>query len=125
MEMLVLVVDWSGQLVTRGEIMEKLWGRDVFRDVDNSINTAISKIRVALKDDQEDPAFIKTISGKGNRFIAAITALPEGKDALTQPAEQEQSSKGLGKEANGGLGQINPDGTKGLGRPLSRFIDRT
>src|SRR6266852_2574210 len=92
MELLLLLVDRHGQLVTRSDILEKLWGKDVFLDVDNSINTAISKIRVALKDDQEDPAFIKTIAGKGYRFIAAITALPDGKDALTQSAEQEQSS---------------------------------
>ena len=124
MELLLLLLDRRGQLVTRDEILEKLWGKDVFLDVDNSINTAISKIRVALKDDQEDPAFIKTISGKGYRFIAAITALPEGKDALTQPAEQEQSCEGLGKDANSGLGQINPERTDGIGRTLSRFIAR-
>jgi DNA-binding response OmpR family regulator len=45
MELLLLLVDRRGQLVTRDEILEKLWGRDTFLDVDNSINTAISKIR--------------------------------------------------------------------------------
>jgi DNA-binding winged helix-turn-helix (wHTH) protein/tetratricopeptide (TPR) repeat protein len=122
MELLLLLLDRRGQLVTRDEVLEKLWGKDVFLDVDNSINTAVSKIRVALKDDPEDPAFIKTISGKGYRFIAPITALPEGKDALTQSAVQEHSSDGLGKEANSGLGQINPERTDGVGRTLSRFI---
>jgi Tol biopolymer transport system component/DNA-binding winged helix-turn-helix (wHTH) protein len=77
MELLLLLVDHHGQLVTRNEIFERLWGKDVFLDVDNSINTAISKIRVALKDDAEEPAFIKTVSGKGYRFIAPITALPD------------------------------------------------
>src|SRR5258708_36664601 len=101
-ELLLLLLDRRGQLVTRYEILEKLWGKDVFLDVDNSINTAISKIRVALKDDQEDPAFIKTISGKWHRFIAVITACPEGQHACTQSAEQEQSSEGLGKEPDSG-----------------------
>jgi DNA-binding winged helix-turn-helix (wHTH) protein len=62
MELLPLLVARRGQLVTRDEILEKLWGKDTFLDVDNSINTAISKIRVVLKDEAENPAFIKTVS---------------------------------------------------------------
>jgi TolB-like protein/DNA-binding winged helix-turn-helix (wHTH) protein/Tfp pilus assembly protein PilF len=85
MELLLLLVDRRGQLVTRDEILEKLWGKGTFLDADNSINTAISKIRVVLKDDPENPAFIKTVSGKGYRFIASIPSLPDGKDALGSP----------------------------------------
>jgi TolB-like protein/DNA-binding winged helix-turn-helix (wHTH) protein len=87
MELLLLLVDRRGQLVTRDEILEKLWGKDTFLDVDNSINTAISKIRVVLKDDPENPAFIKTISGKGYRFIASIASLPDGQDAFMAPID--------------------------------------
>jgi TolB-like protein/DNA-binding winged helix-turn-helix (wHTH) protein/Tfp pilus assembly protein PilF len=87
MELLLLLVDRRGQLVTRDEILEKLWGKDTFLDADNSINTAISKIRVVLKDDPEHPAFIKTVSGKGYRFIASIQSLPDGKDALGSPLD--------------------------------------
>jgi TolB-like protein/DNA-binding winged helix-turn-helix (wHTH) protein len=87
MELLLLLVDRRGQLVTRDEILEKLWGKDTFLDADNSINTAISKIRVVLKDDPENPAFIKTVSGKGYRFIASIPSLPDGKDALGSPLD--------------------------------------
>jgi TolB-like protein/DNA-binding winged helix-turn-helix (wHTH) protein/Tfp pilus assembly protein PilF len=82
MELLLFLVDRRGQLVTRDEILEKLWGKDTFLDADNSINTAISKIRVVLKDDPENPAFIKTVPGKGYRFIASIPSLPDGRDAL-------------------------------------------
>ena len=92
MELLLLLVDRRGQLVTRGEILQKLWGKDVFLDVDNAINTAISKIRVALRDDPEEPAFIKTIPGKGYRFIAPITVVPLH-EASTD-AEPAQSSGG-------------------------------
>jgi TolB-like protein/DNA-binding winged helix-turn-helix (wHTH) protein/tetratricopeptide (TPR) repeat protein len=91
MELLLLLVERRGQLVTRDEILQKLWGKEVFLDVDNSINTAMSKIRVVLKDDPEDPAFIRTVPGKGYRFIAPITVLPVGKDTSTQPAAQEYS----------------------------------
>jgi TolB-like protein/DNA-binding winged helix-turn-helix (wHTH) protein len=70
-EILLLLVERSGQLVTRDEIVERVWGKDVFLDTDNSINGAVRKIRQALKDDPERPRFIQTISGRGYRFIAS------------------------------------------------------
>jgi DNA-binding winged helix-turn-helix (wHTH) protein len=80
MELLLLLVDRRGDLVTREEILERLWGKDVFLDTDNSINTAISKIRLALRDDAESPAFIKTVTGKGYRFMAPIEVLPAAEE---------------------------------------------
>ena len=65
MELLRLLVEQRGQLVTRAAIIEKLWGRDVFLDTDNSINTAVRKIRQALGDDSVQPRFLQTVSGKG------------------------------------------------------------
>ncbi len=73
MELLLFLVERRGELVTREEIIEKLWGKDVFVDTDNGINTAIRKIRQALRDDPEKPRFILTIAGKGYRFIAPVT----------------------------------------------------
>jgi TolB-like protein/DNA-binding winged helix-turn-helix (wHTH) protein/Tfp pilus assembly protein PilF len=70
-EILLFLVERRGQLVTRDEIAERVWGKDVFLDTDNSINGAIRKIRQALKDDPERPRFIQTISGRGYRFIAS------------------------------------------------------
>jgi TolB-like protein/DNA-binding winged helix-turn-helix (wHTH) protein/Tfp pilus assembly protein PilF len=69
-EILLFLVERRGQLVTRDEIAERVWGKDVFLDTDNSINGAIRKIRQVLKDDPERPRFIQTISGRGYRFIA-------------------------------------------------------
>jgi len=89
-----VLVDRRGQLVTRDEIFEKLWGKDTFLDADNSINTAISKIRVVLKDDPENPVFIKTVSGKGYRFIASIRSLPDGKEALGSPLDGVSGASG-------------------------------
>ena len=73
MEILLLLVQQRGELVTREQIVEKVWGKDIYLDTDNSINGAIRKIRQALKDDPEQARFIQTISGKGYRFIAPIT----------------------------------------------------
>ena len=77
MELLLFLVERRGLLVTREEIIEKLWGKDVFLDTDNSINTAIRKIRQALKDDPEQPRFVLTVAGKGYRFIAPIVEADE------------------------------------------------
>ena len=51
MELLILLATKDGHLVTRDEIIERLWGKDVFVDTEHGINTAIRKIRLALKDD--------------------------------------------------------------------------
>src|SRR5271169_6533484 len=73
LDILLLLVERRGQLVTRDEIIGKIWGKDVFLDTDNSINSAIRKIRQVLKDDPENPIFVQTVTGKGYRFIAAVT----------------------------------------------------
>ena len=54
MELLLLLVEARGDLVSRDQILEKIWGKDVFLDTDNSINTAVRKIRRILKDDPEE-----------------------------------------------------------------------
>src|SRR3984893_12899292 len=69
MELLILLADKQGQLVRREEIIERLWGRDVFLDTEQGINTAIRKIRRALRDDAEQPRYLQTVVGKGYRFI--------------------------------------------------------
>jgi Tol biopolymer transport system component/DNA-binding winged helix-turn-helix (wHTH) protein len=73
MELLILLVQRQGELVLREEIAGHIWGGEVFLDVDHSINTAIRKIRQALRDNPEKPRFLETIIGKGYRFAAPVT----------------------------------------------------
>ena len=72
MDLLVLLVERRGELVTRAEIVHRLWGPDVFVDVETGVHTAIRKIRQALRDSAEAPAFIETVAGKGYRFVAPV-----------------------------------------------------
>jgi DNA-binding winged helix-turn-helix (wHTH) protein len=72
LELLFLLVERRGQLVTRQEIIDCIWGNDVFLDTDNAINTAIRKIRVALKDNAENPRFLHTLPAMGYRFDAQL-----------------------------------------------------
>ncbi len=76
MEVLLLLVEQRGQLVTREQIAERIWGKDAFLDTDNSINGAIRKVRSVLKDDPENPRFIQTLTGRGYRFIASVVEKP-------------------------------------------------
>jgi predicted ATPase/DNA-binding winged helix-turn-helix (wHTH) protein len=73
MELLFLLVERRGELVTRNEIVERIWGKDVFLDTDNSINAAVRKLRQALNDDPEQPRFVHTVTGMGYRFVAPVT----------------------------------------------------
>jgi Tol biopolymer transport system component/DNA-binding winged helix-turn-helix (wHTH) protein len=72
MELLLLLVEQPGQLVTREQIAERIWGKAVFLDIDNGINAVIRRIRLILEDDPEQPRFILTVVGRGYRFIATV-----------------------------------------------------
>ncbi len=80
MELLILLASKNGHLVTRSEIAERLWAREVFVDTEHGINTAIRKIRQALRDDPEQPRFLLTVTGKGYRFVAENKADAAGAD---------------------------------------------
>jgi DNA-binding winged helix-turn-helix (wHTH) protein len=69
---LAFLLEQRGELVSRQQIVERIWGKGVFLDTDNSINGAIRKIRQVLNDDPEEPRFIQTVTGKGYRFIARV-----------------------------------------------------
>ena len=85
MELLILLVGRRGQLVTREEIAEKFWGRDVFIEADQSINRSVRKLRLALKDDPETPRFLETVVGKGYRFIGAIGVIDKAVASSAAP----------------------------------------
>ena len=77
MELLILLAAKKGHLVTRQEIIECLWGREVYIDSEHGINTVIRKLRQALRDDPEKPRFVETVTGKGYRFIAQTMVVEE------------------------------------------------
>lgn len=72
LELLVCLVERHGDLATRGEIVERLWGKTVFMDSEHGINTAIRKLRTVLGDDPDNPIYIQTVVGKGYKFIAPV-----------------------------------------------------
>ena len=93
MEILLLLLERRGQLVAREDIIGRIWGDDVFLDTDSSINGAIRKIRQVLRDDPEKPVYVQTVTGKGYRFIAAVTE-------VSVPAQQDGDGKKLSPDTN-------------------------
>jgi DNA-binding winged helix-turn-helix (wHTH) protein len=77
-QILGLLLDRPGAVVTRQEIRERLWAADTFVDFDVSLNSAIRKLREALGDSAENPRFVETLPRRGYRFIASVQATPPG-----------------------------------------------
>jgi TolB-like protein/DNA-binding winged helix-turn-helix (wHTH) protein/Tfp pilus assembly protein PilF len=73
-KVLVYLLEHAGELVTREDLRRVLWPADTFVDFDQSLNTAMMKLRDALGDDAEAPVYIETIPKRGYRFIAPISA---------------------------------------------------
>jgi len=71
LQLLMYLIEHQRELVTREQIADALWGKDVFVDVEQGINTAVRKIRIALDDDSEQPQFLQTVVGRGYRFVAS------------------------------------------------------
>ena len=129
MDLLILLVTRRGELISRSEIIERLWNRDVFVDVETGVNTAIRKIRRALNDSPEEPSFIETVAGKGYRFIADVDIVrPAGADEsivmvavlpfanLTGDPEREHIADGLTDDTIAALSQLDPGRLRVIGR---------
>ena len=70
--LLELLVSRAGEVVTRDEIRELLWGADTFVDFDQGVNSAIKQVREALGEDADRPIYLETVPKRGYRFVAPI-----------------------------------------------------
>jgi DNA-binding winged helix-turn-helix (wHTH) protein/tetratricopeptide (TPR) repeat protein len=75
MELLIFLVSRREQLISRQEIVSKLWGSDLFIDTEPNINNIVRKIRTALGDDSAKPRFLETVVGKGYRFVGPVRVM--------------------------------------------------
>lgn len=86
MQLLMLLLENRGKLVRRDEIVERLWGGNVFVEAEHSINTAVNKLRAILRDDSKNPQFIRTVVGQGYCFIAAVKVPEPGTNGSPGPS---------------------------------------
>jgi DNA-binding winged helix-turn-helix (wHTH) protein len=81
-QVLAMMLERPGEVVTRDEMQKRLWPADTFVDFDHSVNTAIKKLRAALGDDKNKPRFVETLPKRGYRFLATVkgpaAASPQG-----------------------------------------------
>jgi TolB-like protein/DNA-binding winged helix-turn-helix (wHTH) protein/Tfp pilus assembly protein PilF len=71
-QVLVMLVEHAGEVVTREDLQKKLWSADTFVDFDHGLNKAINKIREAIGDSAESPRFVETVARRGYRFLAEV-----------------------------------------------------
>jgi TolB-like protein/DNA-binding winged helix-turn-helix (wHTH) protein/Flp pilus assembly protein TadD len=76
-QILAILLEHPGEVVTREELQQKLWPADTFVDFDHGLNKAVSKIREALGDSAESPRFVETVARRGYRFLADVKVAEE------------------------------------------------
>jgi cholera toxin transcriptional activator len=85
-QVLALLLERAGNVVTREELRKQLWPSDTFVDFDHSLNTAINKVREALGDSASSPRYVETLARRGYRFIAPVQNLEGGAASETPQA---------------------------------------
>jgi len=92
-QVLTLLLERAGDVVTREELRQKLWASDTFVDFDHSLNTAINKVREALGDSASTPRYVETLARRGYRFIAPVQNSTPSEAQLTDVPDASVSVK--------------------------------
>jgi DNA-binding winged helix-turn-helix (wHTH) protein len=79
-QILQLLLDRPGAVITRDELRDRLWPNGTFVDFEHSLNAAVKRLRAALGDDAREPRYIETLPRRGYRWIAAV--LPRRDDEI-------------------------------------------
>jgi TolB-like protein/Flp pilus assembly protein TadD len=126
MDLLICLVERRGGLVNRQEIVDRLWGRDVFVDVEAGIHTAVRKIRKVLDEAESGIAYVETVARKGYCFAAAVTVVSTGDISAcvavlpVEPLDSNPDSgylaDGITEELIAALGQVAPRNISVIGR---------
>jgi DNA-binding winged helix-turn-helix (wHTH) protein len=90
-KLLALLASRSGQVVTRDEIQERLWGNDTFIDFEQGVNKCIKQIRTALSDNADNPLYLETVPRRGYRFLAPVRT----KTVPAPPPQVKEASSAL------------------------------
>src|SRR3954463_10434355 len=77
-EILAMMLDRPGEVVTREELSHRLWPTGTFVDFEHSLNAAVKRLRAALGDDADNPRFVETLHRRGYRFIAPVESRDNG-----------------------------------------------
>ena len=95
LQVLELLVQRAGEVVTREELRKQLWPADTFVDFDHSVNNAVARIRETLGDASDAPRFIDTVPRRGYRFLADALSAPETEPPADAAREERPATKWL------------------------------
>lgn len=98
-QVLTMLAEHPGEVVTREELQKKLWPADTFVDFDHGLNKAISKIREALGDSAESPRFVETVARRGYRFLAEVKGADAARIGSTEIPREIRGAAEVGHEA--------------------------
>ena len=151
-EILSMMLDRPGEVVTREELRERLWPAGTFVDFEHSLNAAVKRLRAALGDDADNPRFVETLHRRGYRFIAPVDSdAPAGRNLhvvraapsrpvhdpvnvrlvvlpfanLSDDSSQEYFSDGLTEEMITQIGRLCPGRLGVIARTSSMLFKRT
>jgi DNA-binding winged helix-turn-helix (wHTH) protein len=94
-QVLAILLERPGDLVTREELRERIWPADTFVDFDHSLNTAVKKLRQALGDGSQKPRYVETLPRKGYRFLGTVKGAEKG--APPPATKRKVTSKSVGR----------------------------
>ena len=96
-QILAILLEHRGEMVTREELQHRLWPSDTYVDFDHSLNTAVMRLREALSDSSENPRFIETLPRRGYRFVAPVE---ERSIAVTETTPAQTGEVGASQTAH-------------------------
>lgn len=136
-EVLCMMLERPGQVITREELQKGLWPEGTFVDFDHSLNAAVKRLRAALGDDADNPRFVETLPRRGYRFIGTLESKEHESagertgrklrlavmpfSSLCNGSGREYFTEGLTEEIVSQLGQVSP-GRLGLIAPRSSLM---
>jgi len=95
LQMLLVLLEHAGQMVTKEELRDRLWGTDTFVEVDQNLYVIVSRLREILVDTARQPQFIQTVPGRGYRFIGTVTQRESLAAPVAPDFDQGMESVGL------------------------------
>jgi cholera toxin transcriptional activator len=109
-QILIMLLERPGEVVTREELRLRVWPADTFVDFDHGLNTSINKLREALGDSASNPRFVETLARRGYRFIAPVRTIESGQRAAdsAQPVSTESTGVAPGLRSGEDASQTRP-----------------
>jgi DNA-binding winged helix-turn-helix (wHTH) protein len=104
-QVLAILLERPGDLITREELRERIWPADTFVDFDHSLNTAVKKLRQALGDGSKKPRYVETLPRKGYRFLGAVKPAVKGPPAPLARRSARSRTVGRVFEVRGQVGE--------------------